>query len=87
MQGFLGEGGGGEDLRQVFTPSPVKPGLVICKEVRYYSLLCLLILIQAFIRKCTPALAVDPIFRWVGVEALIGGGAGVGVTRGVSWMR
>ena len=60
---------------------------IIWKEVRSYSLLCLLILIQAFIRKCTPALAVDPIFRWVGVEALIGGGAGVWVTRGVSWMR
>ena len=54
---------------------------------RDYSFLCLLILIEAFLRKCTPALAVDPIFRWVGVEALIGGGAGVWVTRGVSWMR
>ena len=43
--------------------------------------------VQAFIRKCTPALAVDPIFRWVGVEALIGGGARVWVARGVSWMR
>ena len=38
MQGFLGGGGGGGDLRQVFTPSPVKPGLVVWKEVRSYSI-------------------------------------------------
>ena len=64
-----------------------KTGPIIWKKVRSYSLMCLLILIQAFIRKCTPALAVDPIFRWFGVEALIGGGARVWVTRAVSWMR
>ena len=62
-------------------PSNLERGQVLFNTVSFDSNA------QAFIRKCTPALAVDPIFRWVGVEALIGGGAGVWVTRGVSWMR
>ena len=62
-------------------PSNLERGQVLFNTVSFDSNA------QAFIRKCTPALAVDPIFRWVGVEALIGGGARVWVARGVSWMR